>query len=867
MLSCVVVFVAALAPTSSHGQFYAPDTEYHDPVQRVFVVEAARVLAWAEADTNVAEVTYKFQTKSDSNSVWEIQWANGAGKSIKTATVTYGSDVLKGGPEFYRSTFKQLWRAGWKNPPALEAAQLTERFWRGAARMGLSREESLSSLFPLTRASEQKGRTESAPELAGLLVHAALPGYAARVTLDRMLLARGAAWLALAEQACGAKLNPLWAPILFQAGREADAIKAWPPNEKADSQNATPQQTGWNIWLSKPVSRKVFLFAASSPKNLSMAMPMLAYDVIVNGTGSTLAELIGPIAGTEERLQSLHNYGPLFARWTNIGGGRISEGAWATIGRLVWLKLLSSYSPAADDFRGYSAALTRATNTIAKADKPDQGADASLFGLPEMSPVLRLGNTEGVGKLIPVGAVTARDLLNYGWEMTGWQMGSRYYFVNYAWGIHDLAESIYKKTTAEIEGLMPFFKNEYYSGIAHYDESLKRLQMIEGLYYLVGFSVPPTDTNHVTAAGARLFVSRWWLRPSDVEWQVRTLWDAEAGGDISPLLRTSSEQAGSLGTAFALRYLISLNAEAISHVPRAAELRYSLAKAMPQPSTLTARILAEHEGGANDNLLRAQQYERMYWQNPDAGLQNWIIYNYLYAGAFKSARRFYSQARENFEDPVGFSNGGGMYLFMLGYCQNDPKLLEQVLEDSNSGSFDDMIMHIWDAAIRDDANQLRAATRELVERYETDKASNSEGKQLLKFLPLLPALRDPTHPQRRQALEFFGKIGSWTTLRLIWIEKFKIPTADAIVLLGGRENNGVTRVIIAYLEKDRARAVQEFSQLVAKGDTRSEMKILSVCLLDRLEPHALQDKDLKPATGGQTIRRLVLQQLESRSAK
>jgi hypothetical protein len=61
---------------SLQAQFYAPATEYHDPVQRVFVVEAARVLAWwtEQGATNLVEVAYDVTTKADQSTVWDIRW-------------------------------------------------------------------------------------------------------------------------------------------------------------------------------------------------------------------------------------------------------------------------------------------------------------------------------------------------------------------------------------------------------------------------------------------------------------------------------------------------------------------------------------------------------------------------------------------------------------------------------------------------------------------------------------------------------------------------------------------------------------------------------------------------------------------------
>ena len=63
--------------------------------------------------------------------------------------------------------------------------------------------------------------------------------------------------------------------------------------------------------------------------------------------------------------------------------------------------------------------------------------------------------------MIPVngGGDTARDLLNYGWEMNAMQMGARYYFVEHMWGVPDLADTIFKQANRDIEGQSPFFRS------------------------------------------------------------------------------------------------------------------------------------------------------------------------------------------------------------------------------------------------------------------------------------------------------------------------------------------------------------------------------------------------------------------------
>src|SRR5437773_3598664 len=110
---------------ATQAQFYAPDTEYHDPVQRVFVVETARVLAWwmDQPGTNFAKVAFQLTIKTDQSAVWDLRWLNAADRVIKTASISYSADALKAGPDFYRSVFKQLWLANSNNAPAMDARE------------------------------------------------------------------------------------------------------------------------------------------------------------------------------------------------------------------------------------------------------------------------------------------------------------------------------------------------------------------------------------------------------------------------------------------------------------------------------------------------------------------------------------------------------------------------------------------------------------------------------------------------------------------------------------------------------------------------------------------------------------------------
>ncbi len=469
--------------------------------------------------------------------------------------------------------------------------------------MSLSREESMGRVLDLMAQAQKSPERDWVPELAGLLVHACLPRYAEVVSLDRVVPARGGTWLAFAEMVSNRKYDDLWAPLLFQAGREQAAAAVWQANKSSKLNSSSPQEQGWNLWLRKPSSRDVFVFAASAT-NLSMAMPMLAYDVRVNGTGPVLAEVIGQIVDSPEEAATLHNFAPLFATGTGVGGGHIFNGAWASYSRQAWVKLLSSYQCAPNDFQNFSNELAQAIRAPAQLPSGTE-KDLSLFGFKEVVPLLRLGHAEGKGKLSTTGALTARDLLNYGWEMGGWQLGSRYSFLRYSWGVKEYSEPLYGSATLAVEGWMPFFRRDAEAQISNYAASLSRVEMVEGLFQLVGYSVPPNHPDGTTAESARLFVKRCWLRPLDLEWEVRALWNV-AVSEIPDVMQSMHSEGGSLMSAYALGYLSAVNNEALRQLPKGADLKYSIAESLPEPTLAKVRALFDRKYKDVDIFERAQ---------------------------------------------------------------------------------------------------------------------------------------------------------------------------------------------------------------------------------------------------------------------
>ncbi|HSU55310.1 MAG TPA: hypothetical protein VLT36_14735, partial [Candidatus Dormibacteraeota bacterium] len=838
------------------AQFYAPRTEFHDPVQRVFIVEAARILAWWNEPygSTVSEITYDVTTRPDQTTIWSVHWLGANGKSLKDSAVNYPADLLKQGPEFYRTVWKQLSAGEWKKSPDLDPAQVNERYWRGAAKSGLSREENVLTAERMLFGFEKKQPADWMPELAGLLSHSALACYSERTSLDAVLLARGAAWLAMMEQG-SSKLDRLWAPILFQAGREKAGAKLW----EAPSEPQTPQQAGWSIWVRQPPSRELFAFAVPAT-NWPMAMPMLAWDAKVNSSGPALAALADDLFG-KSKLPLLHNYAPLFTLETSVRGGQLTEGFWPVYSRMAWLRLLGSFPAKTNEYRAYLGLVRTATNDINRIAPNAQMLEACLRGFMETAPVLKLAAEQGVGSLSPTAVATTRDLLNYGWEMAGWQFGARYEFLLNRTAGEQSAEPINRIVTADLPSLRPFFVRQQRARISGYNDYLKRLEMVEGLGGLVGPSPPPPDTGETEAQAAVRFARSAWLRPGDLSAQTRALWDEDGAAEVDRIIHTYQEQGGALDACAVLGFLEDLDPEERRKLPDAKDLQATLGEALPQPTLVQADALFEKKYRSLDNFTRAQEYEKLYWQNPDGGLERRAIYNYIISGSFKAAKRFYMQARAYFNDPTRVSAFVGRQIYIMALFLHDEPLRKQALKDSECGSRADYLMRIWEAGLHDDLVLMEKTARELSQRYEQREHGFGMGTRLLEFIPMMHSLREPNDPKREDALDFFDGDPRWEMLAYIILEKLRVSRDDFVRLLGGREvRTPMKEMMLAYFDKDQPKALEAFTRLTESSGARNEQIVLAALLYNKLhplsEPH--EEPDLKPATPEPSLKQVVL---------
>lgn len=868
-------------PGGVSAQFYAPETQFHDKVQRLFVVEAVRVLAWRENlnGQKFSEITYKLTTGysgTNRTTIWDLDlFAGNSNKPVKTIHVSYPEQLLSEGPGFYRNVFNQIWSQGkWTSLPGLTRDTLNTRYWQGADLNGLSREEGLRAAFNLPGTNSHASEAEYAPKLAGLLTHVPLPSLCGGLTLDAMLLARGSAWLSLSETMLkDSPGNENWAPILFMAGRENAACQLWKKSVRADlkMEGRAALFEWWNFFVQRRHAREAFEFI-TDVRQRRFGMPMMTYYSRLEYLGSPLVEVLCPLYGSDgdKSLGRLYNYGGFLSASTDVGGGRILEGAWPAIFRTEWLKLLKDFPATSTDYTGYQDKLKNLTlpDPFTEADE----TDASLTGLKPATPLLQLGYEQGIGKLTPVATVTTRDLLNYGWEMNGLLMGARYYFVNQQWGVPELARTILDRATVSIDGQIPFFRNgEVQSRTFNLKDELTRLQIVDDLAWRVDVNIQPFSKDTTDHDGARQFYQRCWLRPYETRWQAWALWKAGLCDEMSEILHRYHNESGPKADILALEWIQDWYSEKdLETLPDLKHLKEEIAEGMLDATKLQVKVLFPSRYRALDCLARAQAWEKLFWQNPDSSLEYSIMAEYINSGAWKSAERFYRQAREIVSRDVEFSNILPPQIWMMGFLQDNEEAMNLAVEDSDTGSRGCMMTAVYQYAAQGQFDRVDRQLSEIIERYESEQGPRSSARVLKQFLPLIPALQDPKHPEHEKALDYFGKSDNGVIFRWLLIQKFKLPPQEAIRFLGGKETDRLRRVLVLYLEN---RPHQEIHEALvdyldnASGNIGAARPL--VCwaageIQNRSEEaKALDKKDLKPA-GAQSIRNAVLAKLRQK---
>lgn len=489
-----------------------------------------------------------------------------------------------------------------------------------------------------------------------------------------------------------------------------------------------------------------------------------------------------------------------------------------------------------------------------------------LVGFKEASDLIRLGHDEGIGKLVPTGAASERDVLNYGWEAAGLQLTLRYLNTYFKQSSPEDANPILTAVSRRTQGLIPFFLTSSAANYARYEKDLYRLQHVDGLQLLVGTSPSPFsdieegDTNAVSL----VFMKRAWLRPTELDWQARELSDDGDFLHLAELIESIDKEGGSRGAYLALNYLAPISSRETKFLPKLEQWKKTFAAKFLQSSRMTVDIAWTELGKGKNSLQFAQALEKVYWKNPNSNLAEFPFDNYVYSGDLKAARRFYLYAREDFEDPVAVSKGLGGFAWSLGYALGDADLRAKALQDSACGSEADIVSHILDACLRDNRPEMLKYLKQMIELFESGGAKNSLGRQLYGFIPLLPALADPQDAHHREAIDYFGRENGWSIPRWIWIEKFKLSKEDGIAFLGGRDTDTFRQIMVAYLDDNQKKLNDAVNIVIRKDRGYGSSSIIARYLQQKHRNMRIPPSpDLKPE-GAMSSRSAVLKHLEEK---
>src|SRR5262249_53077724 len=139
---------------------------------------------------------------------------------------------------------------------------------------------------------------------------------------------------------------------------------------------------GYDLLLQRSRARQAFLHSAD-PTNQLFTMPLMVYYARLAGLGGTISEVLEPMFESRgTALLRLYDYGPFLAWETDIGGGRILEGAWPALARAAWAKTVAVLPSASLDFletTNLASGVSEAVEAAMEKENPNV-EDASLVG-------------------------------------------------------------------------------------------------------------------------------------------------------------------------------------------------------------------------------------------------------------------------------------------------------------------------------------------------------------------------------------------------------------------------------------------------------------------------------------------------------
>ena len=758
------------------AQFYAPPTDFHDPSQRVFPVEAARVIAWQLREPTVDHVSYQLTQSAKGDVTWKISWDDAQGKAVRTAAVVYKESDLLGGAKWYRSVWRQL--RGPVPKPAKATGSPLPDFWKAHAEAGTARTECIASAFKATESLSKSMTDIDAAKVAGCLTRTLAASSADQIFLGAVVSARSAAWLCSAEDLSGVSLGSPWVPVLSASGRNAQAAEVL-KSAPAELAGNDPVKWMWRTLVTNPPASQALVEAVA---NRECAGPVfMRYGNMEPAYNDVLVEIMDKLWPGKLK-DRMCDFGSSII-WARKAHQPPQEIPMRTI--KLWLDALEKSPPQPGD----SAFVRKLAD--ASRDKI-RGKNDLKSPEPALIELLSLGARVNSSPLRPVAVVTQDDFLGFGWEAAGKQVGSIHARMTNIAGYGEKTTELVAAWPSAVDGWNAFFRLNSKAAIKPLEDSGRyEFTVFGNIGRHLGIK-PPTAWGKDPFAH---FKRRWMLDPHRALVTAR-----EHDGDAkttAELLRRAIAEGGpnNLGP-LAEKW----ENEDIDELADELGFRSDLARAVPA-SLYSARMTMEatfHRKHAP--LAYAQALEKLHWDSGLTFATVDVMLAYAQANAVEDALRFFSQ--------VGDAIPNWMDRFKAIHIAVALALIE---------GKDDAALAILDKYEKEDRFGLRfeyalaRGDKDGVQRaYEINKKNFPKASRIadlekaIAWLPLYPALRDPKHPDHQRALTEFPRSRGMQLAQWLLFTRAKLPDKSAAAFFESEKSEDADKLIIASFNKDAA---------------------------------------------------------------